>query len=234
LCQNLQQSLNGWLKSQEFLSIERQLRSALDPAAEIRVIIETSDEELRRLPWHRWDFFGDYPKAEMALSRAEYKRWESLQHPTVNRKKVRILAILGNSSGIDLEKEANLLKSLQDSEVVFLVNPTRLEFNRQLWSDPGWDILFFAGHSQTFGETGRIYINENQTNNSLTIEQLEEALKAAIEKGLKLAIFNSCDGLGLASALEKLNIPPSYCHAGTRAEPCGRRIFQAFSRSFRC
>lgn len=56
-------------------------------------------------------------------------------------------------------------------------------------------MLFFAGHSQTEGETVRIYINENKTNNSLTIEQLEEALKAAIDKGLKLAIFNSCDGL---------------------------------------
>lgn len=58
LCQNLQQSINGWLRSEEFLNIERQLRSALDPAAEIRVIFETNDEALQRLPWHRWDFFG--------------------------------------------------------------------------------------------------------------------------------------------------------------------------------
>lgn len=122
LCQKLQQSINTWLKSQEFLHIEQQLRSALDPAAEIRVIIETNDEKLQRLPWHRWDFFEDYPKAKMALSRLEYKRARSSQQPKPQNK-VRILAILGNSLGIDLETEASLLKSLPDAEVFFLSTP---------------------------------------------------------------------------------------------------------------
>jgi len=205
-CQKLQDSLSDWLSSEAFFNIERQLRSALSPTEEIRVIIETNDEFLRRLPWHRCAFFRDYPKAEMALSRPEYKRRETSQLK-VKKNQVRVLAVLGNSQGIDLATETTFLQSVPDSEVVFLVNPSRQEFNTQLWNDAGWDILFFAGHSQTEGETGRIYINENPTNNSLTIEQLEEALKAAIDKGLKLAIFNSCDGLGLASALEKLHIP---------------------------
>jgi hypothetical protein len=33
------------------------------------------------------------------------------------------------------------------------------------------------------------------------------ALKKAVEGGLKLAIFNSCDGLGLARQLDDLQIP---------------------------
>ncbi|NMG09341.1 CHAT domain-containing protein [Brasilonema sp. UFV-L1] len=206
VCQKVQENINHWLKSGEFLNIERQLRSQLQPAEEIRVMIETNDDLLRRLPWHRWDFFNDYPKAEMALSQLEYKSREFL-HSKLLRKKVRILAVLGNSQGIDLDTEIKFLDSLLDAEIVFLVNPSRQEFNTHLWQNPGWDILFFAGHSHTEGATGRIYINENQKNNSLTIEQLEEALKAAIDNGLQLAIFNSCDGLGLASALEKLNIP---------------------------
>ena len=227
LCQNLQEDINTWLKSEGFLNIDRQLRSVLDPAEEIRVIIETDDRLLQRLPWHRWDFYRDYPKAEMALSRPEYKHARHSQ-PKVKRKKVRILAILGNSRGIDLERESRFLKNLQDSETVFLVNPSRLEFNRQLWDKLGWDILFFAGHSQSEGETGRIYINENQTNNSLIIEQLEEALKAAIDNGLKLAIFNSCDGLGLANALEKLNIPTII----VMREPVPNLVAQEFFRHF--
>jgi len=207
LSQKLQEDMNQWLRSLEFLKISQQLRSQLDPREEIRVILETNDDLLRRLPWYRSDFYRDYPLAEMALSSPAYKRSAPLRSPTVSRKKVRILAILGHSKGIDLSTETKFLHSIQESEVVFLVNPSRQEFNTQLWDYDGWDILFFAGHSQTEGETGRIYINENQTNNSLTIEQLEEALKAAIDKGLRLAIFNSCDGLGLANALEKLNIP---------------------------
>ncbi|MDF5720148.1 MAG: CHAT domain-containing protein [Rhizonema sp. PD37] len=204
VCQKLQEGMNHWLNSEGFLNVSRQMRSQLDPGAEIRIVMETDDDLMRRLPWHRCDFYRDYPLAEAALSLSEYKPLNQLK---VSRNKVRILAILGNSQGINLEAEIKFLQSIEDAEVVFLVKPSRQEFNTQLWDTDGWDILFFAGHSQTLGETGKIYINENKTNNSLTIEQLEEALKAAIDKGLRLAIFNSCDGLGLAIALEKLNIP---------------------------
>ena len=236
VCQTLTETINTWLRSEEFLYINQQLRSALcssaslsllDPAEEIRVIFETNDQLLQRLPWHRWDFFKDYPNAEMALSRPEYKRPEEAL-TKVKRKKVRILAILGTSTGIDVEKESRFLLNLPDAETVFLVNTSRAEFNKQLWDSQGWDILFFAGHSRTEWETGRIYINENKTNNSLTIEQLEEALHTAIDRGLRLAIFNSCDGLGLANALSKLNIPSVI----VMREPVPNRVAQAFFNYF--
>ncbi|MEM6403489.1 MAG: NB-ARC domain-containing protein, partial [Cyanobacteria bacterium P01_D01_bin.116] len=106
--------------------------------------------------------------------------------------------------------------------------PSRQEFNDKLWDSQGWDILFFAGHSQTNEETGVIYINENPTNNCLTIEQLKEGLKAAIDKGLQLAIFNSCDGLGLADGLEKLNIPTTI----VMREPVPNRVAEEFFNYF--
>jgi WD40 repeat protein len=227
VCQKVQEKINDWLKSSGFLNIERQLRSQLQPTEEIRLIIETNDSLIRRLPWHRWDFFNDYPRAEMALSQTEYKSRE-LSKSKLPRKKVRILAVLGNSQGIDLDREIKFLNTLLDAEIVFLVKPSRQEFNNVLWQNPGWDILFFAGHSQTEGATGRIYINENPKNNSLTIDQLEEALKAAIDNGLQLAIFNSCDGLGLASALEKLNIPTVI----VMREPVPNLVAQEFFKHF--
>ena len=227
LCQKFQDDLNNWLKSAGFFNIERQLRSQLNPGEEVRVIFETNDEQLRHLPWYCWDFFTDYYCSEAAVARSEYKRVERSQ-PTVKRKKVRILAVLGNSQGIDLESESKFLQSLPDTENVFLVCPNRQEFNQQLWDAKGWDLLFFAGHSRSEGQTGRIYLNENQTNNSLTIEQLEEALKAAIKNGLRLAIFNSCDGLGLASALGKLNLPLMI----VMREPIPNRVAQEFFKHF--
>jgi WD40 repeat protein len=227
LCQKLHDGLNDWLKSAGFFNIERQLRSQLNPGEEVRVIFETNDEQLRRLPWYCWDFFTDYYCSEAAVARSEYKRIEQSQ-PKVKRKKVRILAVLGNSQGIDLESESKFLQSLPDTENVFLVCPSRQEFNQQLWDAKGWDLLFFAGHSKSEGETGRIYLNENQTNNSLTIEQLEEALKAAIKNGLRLAIFNSCDGLGLASAIGKLNLPLMI----VMREPIPNRVAQEFFKHF--
>jgi hypothetical protein len=86
---------------------------------------------------------------------------------------------------------------------VFLVEPTRREINNHLW-EKTWDILFFAGHSETENEEGKIYINPQE---SLTLSELRYGLRKAVEFGLKLAIFNSCDGLGLAKKLSDLQIP---------------------------
>lgn len=113
LCQQLQASINTWLKSEGFLPIELQLRLRLDSSAPIRVMIETNDLELRSLPWHRWHFFEDYPQAEMALSQPEYHYRNVLKSAKTDQK-VRILAVLGNSSGIDLATETRLLQRLQD------------------------------------------------------------------------------------------------------------------------
>lgn len=227
LCQQLQESMNAWLKSEGILNASRQLRTLLNPTEEIRVILETDNEMMRRIPWYSCDLFNDYPRAEIVLSQSEYKRRE-LSQPQVDRKIVRILAVFGNSEGISLEVESEFIKNFPGAEPVFLVNPTRQEFNTQLWDSAGWDILFFAGHSHSEGDTGRIYINENNTNNSLTIEQLEEALKAAIDNGLRLAIFNSCDGLGLANALQKLNLPAVI----VMREPVPNLVAQEFFKYF--
>ena len=227
ICHKLQTNLNQWLKSPEFINIELKLRSHFTPQAEIRLIIETNDEKLRRLPWQRWNFFQDYPLSEMALSGQEYK-YHPLSLSPVATKQVRILGILGDSRDIDLEQEREFLQNLPDAEIQFLVSPSRPQLDGALWHPDGWDILFFAGHSCSEGAKGRIYLNDNQSHNSLTIEQLTEALNAAIEKGLKLAIFNSCDGLGLASSLAKLNIPQVI----VMREPVPNRVAETFLQYF--
>lgn len=225
VCQNLKKNLNAWLNSPTFLCIDRQVRSQLDRESEIQVSLETNDNFLRRLPWHCWQFFEDYPKAELALSQPQYIRRVQKQRET---QKVRILAVLGSSKGIDLASEQSFLANLQQSQTKFLVNPSQQELNQELLNPQGWEIFFFAGHSQTEGETGRIYLNENSTNNSLTIVQLQASLKIAIANGLKLAIFNSCDGLGLANTLEQLHIPTII----VMREPVPNRVAQEFFKYF--
>ena len=203
VCQQLQESINAWLKSESFQKIERQLRTLFNRDDEIRIIIETNIVLLHQLPWHLWNFFEDYPKAELGLSNHEYASPQILRKSPTG--KVKILAILGNRVGIDIDKDTSLLQGLTDAQTTFLIEPTRKELNEQLWnSDP--DILFFAGHSATLadGEIGEIYINQTE---SLTISQLRNALKTAITRGLNIAIFNSCDGIGLARNLADLNIP---------------------------
>jgi CHASE2 domain-containing sensor protein len=201
LCQKLQTHINTWLNAEQFRNIDRQLRTRLIPNDEIRLIITAEDKKLLRFPWCLWHFLEDYPNAEIALSPPEFTR--SIKAPSNPSKgQVKILAILGNRQGIDLDKDQWLLEQLPNAELKLLVEPTPQELNLQLW-EPGWDILFFAGHS-TSEQKGQIQLNSTD---NLTIEQLKYGLKKAIAHGLKLAIFNSCDGLGLAWDLADLHIP---------------------------
>lgn len=201
--QNLEASLNNWLNSQQLRAVREKLREKITPEDEVRVLIQTEDRLLQRLPWHLWEFFDRYRKAEVAISLLDYQKLEPAR---ISRDSIRILAILGNSKGINIEADRRLLENFPNTETIFLVEPQRRELHEYLWDKQGWDILFFAGHSSSQGqdETGRIYINQTD---SLTLKELKSALNAAISQGLHLAIFNSCDGIGLARALAVLNIP---------------------------
>ncbi|MBF2026979.1 MAG: CHASE2 domain-containing protein [Oscillatoriales cyanobacterium C42_A2020_001] len=222
LCHELQQQLNYWLNADSFRPIDRQLRTRLSFNDDVRVIIAATDRRVLRLPWHLWQLFEDYPRAELGLSLADYTR--SLKTSTANpSNQVRILVILGNSEGINLETDKQLLAQLPQAQTRFLIEPTLAEIQDQLWQS-GWDILCFAGHSSSQG-TGTIAINATE---QLTLAQLQFALKKAIERGLKLAIFNSCDGLGLAWDLADLQIPQVI----VMREPIPDRVAHEFLKYF--
>ena len=226
LCQQLIAQLNNWLDAASFHTIDRKLSRILDPAAKIKVIIETNDPVLRRLPWHLWNFFEDYPQAELALSTLEYGRIPS-QSSTGDS--ARILAIFGNDRNLDLQAERNAINNLPDATTTFLESPQLRELNEQLWQKAGWDILFFAGHSQTEAETGQIFINQTET---MTLEQLRHGLKKAISRGLKLAVFNSCDGLGLAQSLADLHIPQVIVMRESVPNKVAQEFFSCFLAAF--
>ncbi|AMW27895.1 MULTISPECIES: CHASE2 domain-containing protein [Arthrospira] len=223
ICQQYLQVINEWLGAEKFRNIDRQLRSHLNQNDEIQLILETDDELVRRLPWHFWDFLSDYPQAEIALSAPEYQRVQKLNR----RKQIRILAILGNDNGLDLAEDRQVLSEIADAETVFLVQPSRQEVDQHLWDDRGWDILFFAGHSESEenGNGGLLSINATD---KIGISHLKLALKTAISRGLQLAIFNSCQGLSLAAELADLHIPQII----VMREPVSDRVAHAFLVGF--
>ena len=198
----LRDRLNTWLDAESFRDIDRLLRQQLKPDDDIRVLIRTNDTRLHKLPWHLWSFCESYPKTEIALSPPKFQRRERFSS-TGGRQKIRILAILGHRENIDVTGDRQTLENLPGAKVKFLDEPSLSKINDQLWDQP-WDIIFFAGHSETEGDEGRIHINPRE---SLTIDELWYALRKAVNQGLQVAIFNSCDGLGLARRLDDLQIP---------------------------
>ncbi|WP_248277574.1 CHAT domain-containing protein [Brasilonema sp. UFV-L1] len=196
----IKQSLMSWLQADSFRLIKEQCLTQLTPGDEVRVIIRTTEPQLRKLPWHLWYLFESYPDAEVAFSSLSSQRFQRSDRPNI-----RILIILGNSEGINVAEDEKLLKEYcQKAETVVLVEPTPAELNAHLWDDKGWDILFFSGHSRTESTKGRIFLNGTD---SLTMDELRYGLQTAVRGGLQLAFFNSCDGLGIAAELESLHIP---------------------------
>ncbi len=196
--------LNEWLNTSSFNRIEKKLRVKFNPSDKVRLIIQSEDILIHRLPWHLWNFFSDYIFAETAIGLPEANRVEKLNIP---REKIRILEIFGDDKGINVETDKQYLSSLPtEVEIVSLVKPSRQKLDEKLWDEKGWDIMYFSGHSKSEadGSTGYFYLG-NET--IMTIEELENSLAKAIRKGLQLAIFNSCDGLGLARQLARLHIP---------------------------
>ncbi|MBD2327532.1 CHASE2 domain-containing protein [Alkalinema sp. FACHB-956] len=222
LCQTLHSLLNQALSDPAFQAIERQLRTQLNPIEEVRLVILADQLEMLRFPWEHWQFFDDYPRAELALNPPNYGRSITKRDPIQSRK-VRILAVLGNSQGIEIEHDRTLLSQLPQVDLQFLVEPTAQQLNHQLWEQP-WDILFFAGHSSSRSR-GILQLNPQE---EITIEDLKYSLRRSIEQGLKLAIFNSCDGLGLAQDLATLHIPQMI----VMREPVPDRVAQEFLKYF--
>lgn len=215
--QTLAQQFNQWLAAETFRPIDRALREELSAQDIVRVLLRTANSDLYHLPWHLWDLLERYPQLEVTLGPPQFKR-SAIAPPTA--KQVNILAILGHSSGIDISHDRALLSELPNATVTFLVEPQRQAINDQLW-ERSWDILFFAGHSDSADMTGRIFLNPQE---SLTLEELSYGLRRAIANGLQLAIFNSCDGLGLAQALESINLPQMI----VMRQPVPDRIAQHF------
>ena len=201
LCQIIPQKLNQWLDCQTFNMIERLLRTELSKKELIQFIFATESDLLRQLPWHLWNFISDYPSAVVGFSSPNWK-----ETPERNKKSgnIRLLAILGNSNGIDVRADLDVLKNLREVELVILEEPRLSELNEHLWQTEGWDILLFSGHGQCDRGEGRINLNANEW---IAVAELKHSLKKAIERGLQIAIFNSCEGTDLALKLADLSIP---------------------------
>ncbi|MCD8485315.1 MAG: CHASE2 domain-containing protein [Desertifilum sp.] len=223
--------LNRWLNSThpDWQKIRDELQRSLYQTEEVEVIIETEVPQLRQIPWHLWDLFDRYyTRAEVALSTPNYRSLS--QNSKYQDCPVKILAILGDDTNINIQEDEKIIAQLRDSQSKFLVRPTREELFSTLYNF-SCNILFFAGHSFTKENNGggEFYINEEE---SVSLSEFKTALRKAIENGLKLAIFNSCDGLGLAEDLAEVQIPQTIFMRELVPDQMAQEFLKHFLQSF--
>ncbi|HIK10540.1 MAG TPA: CHASE2 domain-containing protein [Oscillatoriaceae cyanobacterium M33_DOE_052] len=210
-----------WQKIRERLAIE--LANTTDELS-IVVKIKPPYLEICKLPWLAWDLLDAHREVGISFSFPEFENTKPSATPTLPGE-VRILAVLGNNKNINLEPDEQAIRALEGATPHFLYQPSAKELIEALTDEKGWDIFFFAGHSESELETGRIYINDQE---SLAVEDFKNALKEAVSRGLKLGIFNSCDGLGLARKLGELGMQAIV----VMKEAVPDEIAQAFLKEF--
>ncbi|MGF1486433.1 MAG: CHAT domain-containing protein [Prochloraceae cyanobacterium] len=222
---------NDWLKAKSFAAIEAECLQQLKPEDKIRIAIGTCDLTVKKLPWNYWNLWKQYNYCEIGLnssSRALKTRKK------IRDDRIRMLAIFGSDRGIDLEKDRKKIQEFcsdSRSEITFLNQPSKQKFNRIISEEKGWDIIFFSGHSNSSDRalSGKFKINDREY---LTIEELKSSWQEAAAKRLKIAFFNSCDGLGIAAELENLNIPQIIVMREAVADLVAQNFIEHFLNKF--
>lgn len=229
LTKTLEREMKNWLQDSalgQWQKIrERLLREFANRSDPIDLTIDARDPKLWKLPWHVWDLLEDYPDVGISYTFPEFDRPSQVLVANKKENKVRILAIFGDDSELDLEVDRQLISGLKEASVEFLNAPRSRTVIERLRDPQGWDVFFFAGHSHSEEDDGRIYLNESE---NLEIDEFKNALKEAIARGLKIAIFNSCDGLGFTRKLADLHLPVAI----VMQEEVPDRVAQSFLKEF--
>ncbi len=217
-------AINQWLTQPTVVnSLIVPLVQALPQARGLQFFVQTNDPLLQRLPWQVWQFLSQtYPDVEVILS-SDYRPSEArLKLP------VRILAIEGDTSGTDANLDLTTIELIPGMEVTLLKQPTQSELRDHLWHE-SWDILLFMGHSRSQARSGEIALNPTET---LSLDDLHDAFEVSVENGLKLAVFNSCDGVGIASKLADLRIPYTIAMRQRIPDTIAQSFLQTFLITF--
>lgn len=193
-------TMNNWLRSESFMGIREILDSQISDSGTGRLIIRTSNLDLKKLPWESWEWL-DRANRKVTVS---YSSLNFVSPPHIIPKYLRIIAIIAQASNLNVQEDLNLLRQRLPANIILepYTDVSRQELLEHL-NKKNCDILYFAGHGKSEGDRAKVWINETEY---LEIEDLKNALKNLRLNGLKLAIFNCCNGLGLANNLDEENL----------------------------
>ncbi|NJM46477.1 MAG: CHASE2 domain-containing protein [Alkalinema sp. RU_4_3] len=204
----LQAEFYNWLNHRDLLALRSAIAKTLaspEAAGGVELFITCDPMDLDRLPWETWEMareFAVVPEIRIARSPMNLPA----EGAGRSRKgKLRLLAIMGDDTGLDFKAERAAIAGLKGAVTVEFCGwngkvAGLLESICDRLKDPqGWDIVFFAGHSNETKLTGgELAIAPGY---SVLITELLPALQQAKAQGLRFAMFNSCSGLSIANAL---------------------------------
>lgn len=229
-----------WLRDAELYEIRATIaRAAQAHAADshLEIFLSCTPLELERLPWEAWaigEDLGSGGNIRMVRAPVNIRRETPGVSQQFCRRRPRILAILGDDTGLNFAQEKTALRSLASIADIKFVGwqrgKPRVELMKQIRQaiadERGWDILFFAGHSNETNLTGgQLAIAPHL---SISVSEIATQLQQAKARGLQFAIFNSCSGLSIASSLIDLGLS----QVAVMREPIHNQVAQVFLVQF--
>ncbi|HEY9642466.1 MAG TPA: CHASE2 domain-containing protein [Coleofasciculaceae cyanobacterium] len=220
-----------WLRQVELYDIRTKISEfsqTTNPAqTSVDLFLTCEPIELARLPWEAWEI-GAATGSKIQITRipANIRTRTAAVKP---RRRPRILAIMGDETGLSFTEDYRAVQSLSRlAEVKFVgwqkqpIEKLKTQIVEAIADPQGWDVLFFAGHSNetqlTGGELGIA------PNTSIRVSEIAPKLAIAKERGLQFALFNSCNGMSLAESLIDLGLS----QVAVMREPIPNRVAQAF------
>jgi branched-chain amino acid transport system substrate-binding protein len=217
--------LEVWFNQSEFLALQIGMLTHLPTGIPTRLVLSTDHPSLWKLPWHLWPLYNNRPDVEIVLD----AKVNSLPSQWAN--KVRILVIEGNTDNIDVAPDFACIDRIPNATIEILKTPSRDQLNSKLRSAP-WDIIIYAGHSCSENNRDGVIVHSNDPAQVIRISDLESSVRSAVAQGLKLMIFNSCDGLGLTQPLLQFGVPNVIVMRESVPDPVAHQFLANFFESF--
>ncbi|AFY78244.1 CHASE2 domain protein [Pleurocapsa sp. PCC 7327] len=234
-----------WLRCQELFEIRTEIARAAKRLAEqvpvqsklgggcVDVFLTCNPIELERFPWEAWEIGTEFTGTvaiRFARTPVNIRAETTPQRQRFRRGRTRVLAILGDDTGLNFQGDRQALRSLVSvAEIQFVgwqpgkaISELKAQICEAIADERGWDILFFAGHSNETAITGgELAIAPGA---SMFVSEIAPQLQLAKERGLQFALFNSCRGLSMAASLIDLGLS----QVAVMREPIHNRVAQAF------
>ena len=221
-----------WLRREELYEIRSKIAKEAGKQDFNRLFL-TCSGELARLPWETWELGSEFDR-QIAIARSPVNITNPNNNQLKRSRKPRILAILGDDTGLDLKCDRTSIQTLEKVAEIELVtwqpqqsaSQIKQQIQQVLTDKRGWEILFFAGHSNETAITGgEVAIAPNI---ALSISEIAPQLRTALANGLQFALFNSCSGMGIANSLIDLGLS----QVAVMREPIHNQVAQVFLIQF--
>ncbi|OUL23110.1 CHASE2 domain-containing protein [Nostoc sp. 106C] len=237
----LMYEFHRWLRSGELYEIRAQIaqtsqqliKENTETNEAVQIFLTCAPLELDRFPWEAWELGNEFA-TNNAIQFIRTPLNISTEAQEKRQGRPRILAILGDDTGLNFKAEKESLKSLlriADVEFVgwqpqYTAAEVIQKISDAITDERGWDVLFFAGHSNETDLTGgELGIAPEM---SISISEIAPQLSTAKKRGLQVAIFNSCSGLSIADALIDLG----FGQVVVMREPIHNSVAQGFMVRF--